>query len=103
MVGPWAPDTRFEPDVFLDTLSAFVRQSRSLKWNQTDKTDKKHLDYLDETRAEWLRGKISEANDTLKTILGNANADSSSAITSEAHALIRYNTEYLADRLQEFK
>jgi len=102
-VGPWAPNAKFEPAVFLDTLSTFIRQSRSLNWIHSDNISKKYLGYLDEVRVQLLSGKKSEANEILKTILSNADVDSSSVITSEAYALIRYNTQYLADGLKQMK
>jgi hypothetical protein len=39
----------------------------------------------------------------LEKVLKNVDADSSSVITNEAYALIRYNTEYLVDQLMESK
>jgi len=99
-VGPWAPDANFLPIVFLDTLSSFIGQARTFNWIHSDKPAEKYLGYLDETRILLLSNKKSEANDILRTILRDADVDSSSVITDEAYGLIRYNTEYLADKLK---
>ena len=42
---------------------------------------------------------IAGARNTLNNVLNNVNLDSSSNLTSEAYALIRYNTEYLLTKL----
>ena len=102
-IGPVGTHLALNQVNFLDTMSSFVNQSRSLTWISTEETAKKYLGYLSTARAQLLSGKKSEANEILKTILSNADVDSSSVITSEAYALIRWNTEYLADKLKGMK
>ena len=53
--------------------------------------------------SESAKGKRRAVLVALEDVLKNVDSDSSSVITSEAYGLIRWNTEYLADKLKELK
>jgi hypothetical protein len=98
-IGPVAIPPLFEPLLFLDSLSSLVVQSRLLSWITTQPIADKYTHYFDTTRSRLQSANVKGAITTLQTVLAQANLDSSSTLTSEAYALIRYNTEYLINAL----
>jgi hypothetical protein len=100
-VGPREHDDTLNFEGFLDTLLNYNQRSLELGWitNQTT-TDK--YDSLFTTAKILLEGNhIPWVEYTLQTVLEEVDEDSSGNITSEAYALLRYNTEYLLENLPE--
>jgi hypothetical protein len=89
------PPSPFEPTVFLDTLINYSNRSFSLTWIQTQQTADKYSGYLTAAKTALLQNNSSLARTNLQNILREVDIDSSGAITSEAYALLRYNTEHL--------
>jgi len=99
-IAPANPPSPFNSIHFLDTLKSYTTQSLSLGWIANQTTANKYLAFFDTAKTQLQRdssGKLSRS--TLITVLQNANQDSSGLLTSEAYALIRFNTEYLIDNL----
>ncbi|HSD62691.1 MAG TPA: hypothetical protein VLB50_02800 [Ignavibacteriaceae bacterium] len=86
---------------FLDTLVYYNQRSYELGWITSQSTADKYDSLF--TRAKTLLegGHIPWVDSTLHSVLLDVDEDSSGNITSEAYALLRYNTEYLLDNLPE--
>jgi len=98
-VGPILPPAQFEPLRWCDTLRNFSQQSREMLWIPADGTLNKYLSHFTHLRTRIQSNDIRGARDTIAQILTELNRDSSGALTSEAYALLRYNTEYLLSQL----
>jgi len=82
-----------------DTLTSYTTQSRSLGWITTQATADKYLAYFNSAQSSLQQSNVASARTTLQQILNSVNVDSSSTLSSEAYALLRYNTEYLLTTL----
>ncbi|MDI6765500.1 MAG: hypothetical protein QME52_01540 [Bacteroidota bacterium] len=98
-VGPTSTPSPFDSLNFLDTLTSYTTQSRTLGWITEQSTAGKYTTFFDSAKVQLQRNAIRATRATLDTVLANANQDSSHALTSEAYALIYFNTEYLLNQL----
>jgi hypothetical protein len=98
-IGPADSPNPFIPLNFLDTLSSYTTQSRSLGWIKDQPTANKYLGYFASAKTSLGQNNITSTSITLQQVLRDSNIDSTSLLTSEAYALIRYNTEYLLAQL----
>jgi hypothetical protein len=98
-IGPYAPPAIFNPNTILDTLTYFTTQSRMLGWIKDQTTANKYLGYFASAKTSLQQNSIIATRTTLQQVLQDANVDSTANLTSEAYALIRYNTEYLLAQL----
>jgi hypothetical protein len=98
-IGPMTPPTPFNVLTFLDTLASYTTRSRSLGWIEDQTTADKYLSYFSSARAKLVQGDSVGARTPLQQVLRDVDVDSSSTLTSEAYALLRYNTEYLLNQL----
>ena len=87
------------PLTFLDTLTSFTTQSLTFGWIKNQVTANKYLGYFSSAKTQLQSNSIAGARSTLQTVLTNAISDSTSNLTSEAYALIYYNTQYLLAQL----
>jgi hypothetical protein len=94
-IGPSNPPTPFIPINFLDTLTNYTTQSRTLGWIKDQATANKYLGYFVSAKTSLGQNNIKSTRTTLQQVLQDVNVDSTNMLTSEAYALIRYNTEYL--------
>ena len=100
-IGPKDPPDPFIPSNFLDTLRNYTQRSYELGWI-TNQTTADKYDSLLNTAKTLLEGNhIPWVEYTLQSVIDECNEDSSGNITSEAYALLRYNTEYLLENLPE--
>jgi hypothetical protein len=99
-ITPWAPPSNFSPLIYIDTLISYVNRSRTLGWISTQQIVNKYSSFFASTRTMLLNADIPGARSTLQTVVSEANMDSASTLTSEAYAIIRYNTEYLLDKIK---
>ena len=98
-VGPVSPPKHFSQPSWCDTISSYVTRSRSFGWINNQSTTNKYLDYFSTAKSQLQTNNTQSARVTLQQVLSDVNADSTSNLTSEAYALIRYNTEYLITKL----
>jgi hypothetical protein len=98
-IGPSSPPISFIPINWCDTLSSYTTQSRSLGWVKDQTTANKYLGYFVSAKTSLIQNNITSARTTLQQVLSDVNIDSTNNLTSEAYALIRYNTEYLLAKL----
>jgi hypothetical protein len=98
-VGPVLPPEPFDPEGFLDTLLSYTAQSRTLGWIAEQMTADKYLGYFNFVKASLHDSNLTAARSTLKQVLHDVDVSSTSALTSEAYALLRFNTEYVLSQL----
>ena len=98
-IGPTSPPNPFVQLNFLDTLSSYTTQSRSLGWIKDQPTANKYLAYFATAKDSLQNNKVDTARGILRQVLKEVDIDSTGNITSEAYALLRYNTEYLLEHL----
>ncbi|HEY4612948.1 MAG TPA: hypothetical protein VII11_08205 [Bacteroidota bacterium] len=100
-IGPVSLPDPVVPEGFLDTLLSYTTQSRSLGWITMQSTADKYTGYFTSAKSNVQANNINAARATLQQVLTDVNVDSASTLTSEAYALLRYNTEYLLSQLPE--
>ena len=98
-IGPCDPSSPFVVSNFVDSLSFFVTQSQALGWIPSQSIVNKYLANFSSAKSYLLSNNIVSARTVLQNVLSNASVDSLNNLTSEAYALIRYNTEYLLSQL----
>jgi hypothetical protein len=98
-IGPTAPPINLIPTAWCDTLTSYTTQSRTLGWIKDQTTANKYLDYFKSAKTSLQQNNIASTRAKLQQILQDVNIDSTNLLTSEAYALIRYNTEYLLAEL----
>lgn len=84
---------------FLDTLTGYTIQSRTIGWVKDQQTSDKYIGYFNSIKNNLQQNNVGSARAVLQQVLRDVDIDSSSALTSEAYALIRYNSEYLMGQL----
>ncbi|HAP34717.1 MAG TPA: hypothetical protein DCQ28_01795, partial [Bacteroidetes bacterium] len=94
-IGPSAPPINFITTTWCDTLAYYTTQSRTLGWITTQTIANKYLNYFSTAKTQLQSNNFSGAKTTLLQVLTDVNVDSSSTLTSEAYALLRFNVEYL--------
>src|SRR5579862_4419698 len=98
-IAPKESPSPFDGMGFLDTLKSYINQSRSLGWIATDDAGNKYTTLVDSMKAQIARGDSAKAHITGNTVLADAIQDSSTVLSSEAFALIYFNTQYLVSLL----
>lgn len=97
-----APNTsllKLLPLTFLDTLINYTTQSRTFGWIPNQATADKYFNYFTTAKHLIQVGHNNSARDTLQTVIANTISDSTNNITSEAYALLHFNTEYLLHKI----
>ncbi len=120
-----SPSAVFNPTVFLDTLLSYTRQSVVLGWLKTTRDDDcdddeqpndgvpKNIEKrIEKAKKELLQGDSVKARKELEKLVKKVEKiykkseeaekkkrESEITMSSEAYALLKYNTEYLIERL----
>ena len=102
-IGPTAPPINFIATVWCDTLTSYTNRSRALGWIKDQATANKYIGYFSFSRTKLVQQDSVGVRTVLLQVLKDVDIDSTANLTSEAYALIRYNTEYLMERLSERK
>ncbi len=89
------------PLEFLDTLKSFNTQSYDLGWIQTQETRDKYNNHFNNAKNYFQQNNNFAAKSELQLVLNECNADSSNVLTSEAYALLYFNTEYLIEQIPD--
>jgi len=101
-IAPAIPPTPFNALTFLDTITSYISESRTLGWITNDPTANKYKRLIDTARFHLQANNRGVTKAKLDSVLVNVYPDSAAGlITSEAYALLRFNTEYLLKKLSE--
>jgi hypothetical protein len=98
-VGPTSPPTQFNALDWVDTLTSYTAQCGSLAWIKHNATVDKYRSNFGAAKASLRLNNVEFARARLLQVLQDINVDSTFALTTEAYALIRFNTEYLLEHL----
>ena len=98
-IGRRSTPNPFEGITFIDTITSYINQGRSLGWILDQPTASKYSTLFDSARGKLQANQIIRTRAKLDTVLMNVHSDSSAHLTSEAYALLRFNTEYLLKML----
>jgi hypothetical protein len=74
-------------------------QNRAKGWIKDQAISDKYIGYFNSVKNKLQKNNIGSARTTLQQILQEVNIDSTANLTSESYALLRYNTEYLLEKL----
>ena len=100
-ISPKAPLEPFVATDFTDTLKVYTDSSYPLGWIANEQTRDRYNNYLNTAKSYLEQGDSSTARTELQKVLTDCNTDSSTVLTSEAYALLYFNTEYLVNMLPE--
>jgi hypothetical protein len=98
-IGPTLSLLGRRDEVIIDTISSIVSLSLSLGWIHGEETANAYGSILSRVRTQLSIGDIPAARSTLQLLLAEVERDSGTSLSSEAYALLRFNAEYLLDRL----
>ena len=85
---------------FLDSLIYYNQMSDSLDWITDSAATAKYTSYFENAKFYIHQNNHPAASNVLDSVLTDVEADSGVTLTSEAYALIKYNTEYLKKFLE---
>ena len=100
---PASPPNPFIPIEFIDTLIAYTDSSYALGWIKNEQTRDKYNNYFTNAKNYLNQNNNNAAKTELQKVLTDCNTDSSTVLTSEAYALLYFNTEYLIKKLKQRK
>lgn len=95
------PSIPFIPIAFLDTLRNYNTLSFEFNWITNHTTADKYDSLLNTAKTQLQQNNNNAARTTLQSVLQEVNIDSTGNLTSEAYALLRYNTEYLLEQIPQ--
>jgi hypothetical protein len=85
--------------LLLDTLLAYVLQARDLGWIASKRSAEKYFHLFAAIRSDSIQANVGSLSSQCDTILRFVQDDVGTEISSEAYALIYFNTLYLKERL----
>ena len=85
----------------VDTINSYCNQSFLFGWIKNQTSADKYTNYFTTAKTQLQQNNIAGVKNTLNQVLQDVDVDSTSNLTSEAYALIKYNTEYLLNNLPE--
>ncbi|MBM3301250.1 MAG: hypothetical protein FJY85_15015 [Deltaproteobacteria bacterium] len=112
-VGPVLPPDPFVAADFLDTLASYKHQAAALRWvgqegflNQLDEKLDQARDQLAKGHTKQARDKVEEfvkklEHEAKKTEKDQDKKNDKKWVTSEGYALLKFNAEYLIEKLEE--
>ena len=86
---------------FVDSLINYNNQSYDLSWINDEPTYNKYNTYLQNAKTALEQNDTNSARIYLQNIITDVDIDSTANLTSEAYALLKFNTEYLLEQLPE--
>jgi len=95
------PPSPFIPQEVLDSLINYNNQSYELGWITNQTTADKYDSLFNITKTQLQQNNNNAARTTMQTVLQQVDVDSTNNLTSEAYALLRYNTEYLLEQIPQ--
>jgi hypothetical protein len=112
-VGPVLPPEPFVALAFLDTLASYKHQAASLGWVGQEEFLKQLNEKLEQSRDQLSKGHIKQARDKIEEFVKKLENEAKKTekdqdkkndkkwVTSEGHALLKFNAEYLIEKLDE--
>lgn len=98
-VGPIAPPLNIIPLNWIDTLIFYTQRSRNLEWIDSDGVLNSLKQKLENAKQQLQKRNINSAKNILQAFINEVEAQKDKHLTSEAYALLKYNAEYLIEKL----
>lgn len=98
-IGPSAPPLSFRPIIWIDTLISYKHQSRLLGWIDNDGIVNSLDQKLENVKKQLEKGNTNSALGILQAFINEVEGQNGKHLTSEAYALLKYNAEYLVEKL----
>jgi len=95
------PPSPFNQQEFLDSLINYNIHSYQLNWIINQATSNKYDSLFNAAKVQLQQNNNNAVRITLQTVLQEVDIDSTENLTSEAYALLRYNTEYLLEQIPQ--
>jgi len=86
---------------FLDSIKSYVEKSFLIGWISDSLIASKYNNLFNSAKIQLQQNNNNDARTTLQTVLQQVTIDSTNNFTSEAYALLRYNTEYLLEKIPQ--
>lgn len=96
-ISPTSPPESAE--IFLDTLISYKHQALALKWIDNEGIANSLDQKLENAKAKLVSGDSVAARNILEAFVSEVEAQKDKHLTSEAYALLKFNAEYLINRL----
>lgn len=101
ILGPKNPPDPFIYTDFLGTLISYKHQAYELGWIDNQGIVNSLNKKLEHAKEQLDKGKTKQAINHLNTFINEVNAQEGKHLSSEAYALLKYNAEYLIEKLEE--
>ena len=98
-IGPTAPPINFIPSVWIDTLISYKHQSRTLGWISNEGIMNSLDQKLENAKQQLQKGNTKSASNIIQAFINEVEAQNGKHLTSEAYALLKYNAEYLLEKM----
>ncbi|MEN8191429.1 MAG: hypothetical protein ABFS12_01350 [Bacteroidota bacterium] len=86
---------------FIDTLLTYCDRSYSLSWIESEGILKSLKVKLENAKKHLINSETEEAIDLLNAFINEVEAQNGKKLTSEAYALLKFNTEYLIEQIKK--
>jgi len=98
-IGPKMPPRAFPPILFIDSLISYKHQSRALGWIDNDGIMNSMDQKLENAKKQLEKGNTNAAANIVQSFINEVEAQKDKHLSSEAYALLKYNAEYLLEKL----
>ena len=100
-IGAAYPPDPFISSDFLDTLMTYPQRSFDLDWIDNHDIRNSMNKKLENAKKQLDEGKTKQAVNIINAFINEVDAQKGKHINSEAYALLKYNAEYLVEKLEE--
>lgn len=100
-IGPKDPPDPFIPEAFLDSLVNYKDQSCDLGWIENQGICRSLEANLNNIKRQLEQGRNQTAANNLRAFLNEVEAIREEQLSPEAYSLLRFNGEYLLEKLRE--
>jgi hypothetical protein len=99
-IGPAAPPLDLSASSWLDTLVSYKHESVALGWIDNQGIANSLDSKLDSAKSKLAVGDTTAAKNVLNAFVNEVEAQNGNHLSSEAFALLKFNAEYLIQRLE---
>ena len=98
-LGPTAPPADFKPVIFIDYIISVKHEAFSLGWIKNKGIENSLDAKLENAKKKLEQGNTTAAKNLLNAFINEVEAQKDKHLTSEAYGLLKYNVQYLIEKL----
>lgn len=98
-LGPTAPPADFKPVSFIDYIIFMKHEAFTLGWITNQGIEQSLDAKLENAKMEIAQGNTNTAKNILAAFISEVEAQKDKHLTSEAYGLLKYNAQYLIEKL----